>query len=128
CGGGENHRTGLYDGILIKDNHIGLVGIRRAVESAKPTGKKIEVEAKTLAEVREALESGTDIVMLDNMKIAGMKKAVSIIGKRATIEVSGGVTEDNIGAIARLGVDWISVGALTHSVRSVDIGMDVERI
>jgi nicotinate-nucleotide pyrophosphorylase (carboxylating) len=131
CGGGNNHRAGLYDGVLIKDNHIGLVGIRQAVEKSRTLGKNIEVEAKTIAEVGEAIESGADIVMLDNMDIPGMKEAIRTIrasGRKILIEVSGGVSEDNIRAIARLGVDWISVGALTHSVRSVDIGMDVERI
>jgi nicotinate-nucleotide pyrophosphorylase (carboxylating) len=131
CGGGENHRAGLYDGILIKDNHIGLVGIRRAVEGAKPVGKKIEVEAKTLDEVKEAVSAGADIVMLDNMDISQMKEAVRVIrslDKGILIEVSGGVNEGNIGAIAKLSVDWISIGALTHSVKSVDIGMDLEKM
>lgn len=127
CGGGKNHRFGLYDGILIKDNHIRLIGIRDAVSRCRAAGKKVEVEAATIAEVGEALDAGADIIMLDNMTLAQMKESVEVIGKNAMIEVSGGVSEENIAEIAKLGVGWISVGALTHSVKSVDIGMDVEK-
>jgi nicotinate-nucleotide pyrophosphorylase (carboxylating) len=127
CGGGKNHRFGLYDGVLIKDNHIKLVGISDAVMRARSLKKKVEVEVASMEEVREALDAGADMIMLDNMSLGDMKDAVRIIGKKAMIEVSGGINEDNISAIAALGVDWISVGALTHSVKSVDIGMDVER-
>lgn len=128
CGSGHNHRKGLYDEILIKDNHIKLVGLKNAVLNAKKTGKRVEVEAKTLEEVTEALDSSADVIMLDNMNMVEMKKAVRAIGDRAIVEVSGGVDESNIGKIASLGVDWISVGALTHSVKSVDIGLDIEKL
>jgi nicotinate-nucleotide pyrophosphorylase (carboxylating) len=127
CGGGKNHRFGLYDGVLIKDNHIRLVGISEAVRRCRAEKKKVEVETATIAEVSEALDAGADIIMLDNMNHPLMKKAVGMIGKRALVEVSGGVSEKNIAWIAKLGVGWISVGALTHSVRSVDIGMDIEK-
>ncbi len=128
CGGGQNHRKGLYDEFLIKGNHIKLVGLRNAVLSAKETGKRVEVETKTLREVTDAVDSGADVIMLDNMPLGKMKKAVHAIGDKAIIEVSGGVNENNIGKIAKLGVDWISVGSLTHSVKSVDIGLYVEKI
>jgi nicotinate-nucleotide pyrophosphorylase (carboxylating) len=128
CGGGENHRKGLYDEILIKDNHIKLVGLGNAVGRAKKTGKRIEVEVRNLREVSEALDSGADIIMLDNMPLETMKKAVRAIGGRAIVEVSGGVNKDNIGRISKLGVDWISVGSLTHSVKSVNIGLDIEKL
>lgn len=128
CGSGHNHRKGLYDEILIKDNHIKLVGLKNAVLNAKKTGKRVEVETKTIEEVTEAIDSGADVIMLDNMNMVEMKKAVRAIGDRAIVEVSGGVDESNIGKIASLGVDWISVGALTHSVKSVDIGLDIEKL
>ena len=128
-GGGFNHRFGLCDGILIKDNHIAAVGsIMEAVLRAReniPHNMLIEVEAKDLDEVRDAILAGADVIMLDNMKPAVMKQAVKIIGKKALIEASGGVNLQNVMVIAKTGVDFISVGALTHSARAVDISMEV---
>ena len=128
-GGGFNHRFGLCDGILIKDNHIAAVGsITEAVLRAReniPHNMLIEVEAKDLDEVRDAILAGADVIMLDNMKPAVMKQAVKIIGKKALIEASGGVNLQNVMVIAKTGVDFISVGALTHSARAVDISMEV---
>lgn len=128
-GGGWSHRFGLCDGVLIKDNHIAAVGsvaeaVRRARDSA-PKNMLIEVETKNLSEVKEALFAGADVIMLDNMKPAAMKQAVKIIGKTALVEASGGVNLKNVRAIAETGVDFISVGALTHSARAVDISMKV---
>ena len=128
-GGGFNHRFGLCDGILIKDNHIAAVGsIMEAVLRAReniPHNMLIEVEAKNLDEVRGAILAGADVIMLDNMKPAVMKQAVKIIGKKALIEASGGVNLQNVRVIAKTGVDFISIGALTHSARAVDISMEV---
>ncbi len=129
CGGGTNHRIGLYDAVLIKDNHIKLAGgIIPAVKAAKSDlpGKKIEVETKTLGEVREALASGADRVLLDNMSLKTMKEAVKLC-KRAGVktEASGGVNLNNVAAIARTGVDFISVGALTHSAKALDINLKI---
>lgn len=128
-GGGTNHRSGLFDGILIKDNHIKACGgIRQAVEKARaniPHTFKIEVEAKDLNEVREALESGVETIMLDNMDTEEMGKAVKVINKRAVVEASGGINLDNIVDVAKTGVDLISVGALTHSARACDISMNI---
>jgi len=128
-GGGYNHRFGLYDGVLIKDNHIRLAGgITKAVNILREravTQKRIEVEASTIDEVKEALEVGADIIMLDNMALKMIKEAVSLINSRAPIEVSGGVTTENVREIAETGVDFISVGLLTHSPRALDIGLYV---
>jgi nicotinate-nucleotide pyrophosphorylase (carboxylating) len=126
AGGGENHRSGLYDGILIKDNHIESAGgIGNAVALAKKGSHlmKVEVEAENIKDVREALKAGADIIMLDNMTVADIKKAVGIVGGKAIIEASGNVSLDNVRAIAETGVDLISVGALTHSAPSADISM-----
>jgi nicotinate-nucleotide pyrophosphorylase (carboxylating) len=129
-GGGINHRTGLYDGILIKENHIAAAGgITAAVCRARayiPHTLKIEVETETLAEVAEALAAGADIIMLDNMDVAAMREAVALIGGKALAEASGGVNLETIRKIAETGVDIISVGALTHSVRAMDISMLME--
>jgi len=129
-GGGYNHRLSLSDGVLIKDNHIKAAGgIKKAVEAARehiPHTAKIEVETETLEQVREALESGADIIMLDNMPPDIMEQAVKIINHRAVTEASGNVTIDNIQQIAATGVDIISVGALTHSAKAMDISMKVE--
>ena len=128
-GGGYNHRAGLYDAILIKDNHISAAGgVREAIRRVyRKYGDSIavEVEARTLKETREAVVSGADIIMLDNMNPATIQKALKIINGRAVSEVSGGVTLENIGQYAATGVDFISVGALTHSAPSVDISMKV---
>ncbi|HOM71001.1 MAG TPA: carboxylating nicotinate-nucleotide diphosphorylase [Armatimonadota bacterium] len=130
-GGGYNHRFGLYDGVLIKDNHIiAAGGVRNAVTAAKagaPHTLKVEVEVRTLDELTEALDSGADAVLLDNMDIETMRQAVEITAGRAVLEASGGVTEQTIADIAATGVDLISVGALTHSVKSLDIGLDFEK-
>lgn len=129
-GGGTNHRTGLYDGVLIKENHIAAAGgIPEAVRLARayiPHTLKVEVETETLEQVALALEAGADIIMLDNMSLSQMSEAVILIGKRALVEASGGVNLQSIKAIARTGVDIISVGALTHSVRATDISMLME--
>lgn len=129
-GGAQNHRSGLYDHILIKDNHIEAAGgVAEAIDRADRLyhgAVPIEVEASTMAEVRAALKAGADIIMLDNMSVARIRSAMKIIDNRALLEVSGGVTLSNVGAIARLGVDFISVGALTHSARAVDISMLVD--
>ena len=129
-GGGTNHRTGLYDGVLIKENHIAAAGgILEAVRRARayiPHTLKIEVETETLEQVALALQAGADIIMLDNMGLPEMSEAVILIGKRALVEASGGVNLQSIAAIAQTGVDIISVGALTHSVRAADISMLME--
>ncbi len=125
-GGGKNHRLGLWDEILIKGNHIDLVGLKEAVKGAKGLGKKVEVETRNLKEVKEALESGADIIMLDNMDLKMIKEGVKLIGKRAIIEASGGVNMDNVREIAKTGVDWISVGRLTHSARALDISLRIK--
>jgi nicotinate-nucleotide pyrophosphorylase (carboxylating) len=128
-GGGVNHRFGLYDGVLIKDNHIKFAGsIGRAIRLIREraeTGIKIEVEASTLDEVKEAVEAGANIIMLDNMTVETMKRAVEFINGRALIEASGGVSLENIRRIAETGVDFISVGSLTHSPRALDIALYV---
>lgn len=126
-GGGHNHRYNLSDGVLLKDNHIGA-GRRcgRAVRMAReyaPFVRKIEVEVENLEMVREAVEAGADIIMLDNMSSDEMREAVRIIGGRAETECSGNVTRDNIAELAELGVDYISSGALTHSAPILDISM-----
>jgi len=129
-GGGINHRTGLYDGVLIKENHIAAAGgITEAVRRARayiPHTMKIEVETESLAEVGEALAANADIIMLDNMDLTTMAEAVRLIDGRALVEASGGVNLDSIRAIAGTGVDIISVGALTHSARAMDISMLLE--
>nr|WP_320055909.1 carboxylating nicotinate-nucleotide diphosphorylase [Desulfuromonas thiophila] len=126
-GGGQNHRTSLYDGVLIKENHIAAAGgIVPAVQRARtqvPHTLKIEVETRDLDEVRQALEVGADIIMLDNMNLEQMGEAVTLIGDRALTEASGGVNLDRVAAIAATGVRLISVGALTHSVRAADISL-----
>ncbi|MBN2569493.1 MAG: carboxylating nicotinate-nucleotide diphosphorylase [Deltaproteobacteria bacterium] len=128
-GGGFNHRAGLFGGVLIKENHIKAAdGISKAVELVRhnvPMTLKIEVEVKNLEEVREALSTGCDIIMLDNMKTDEMREALSIIQGRAIVEASGNVTLSNVREIAETGVDFISVGALTHSVSAADISLIV---
>lgn len=126
-GGGSNHRSGLDDGILIKDNHIAAAGgLGAAVGLAKsgaPHGLKVEVECETLAQVGEALTAGADIILLDNMSVDDMRQAVKQVGGRALVEASGGIVLANVRAVAETGVDLISVGALTHSAPAVDISM-----
>ncbi|SCZ76425.1 carboxylating nicotinate-nucleotide diphosphorylase [Pseudobutyrivibrio xylanivorans] len=127
CGGGQNHRYNLSDGILLKDNHIGAAGsITKAIEMAKayaPFVRKIEIETETLEQVKEAADAGADIIMLDNMDVATMKEAVKIIDGRAKTECSGNVTRENIANIIDSGVDYVSSGALTHSAPILDISM-----
>ncbi len=126
-GGGCNHRYNLSDGVLLKDNHIGAAGgVKQAVERAKayaPFVRKIEIEVENLDMVREAVEAGADIIMLDNMSHEQMKEALAIIAKRAEVEVSGNVTRENIARLTDLGVDYISSGALTHSSPILDISL-----
>jgi nicotinate-nucleotide pyrophosphorylase (carboxylating) len=129
-GGGVNHRYGLHDAILIKDNHIAVVGsIKEAVLAARkaaPHVMKVEVEVDTLEQLEEALEAGADVILLDNMDIEQLKKAVEITNGKAILEASGGITAANLADVARTGVDIVSMGALTHSVKSLDISLDVE--
>lgn len=126
-GGAQNHRTSLYDGVLIKENHIAAAGgISAAIAGARrsvPHTLKIEVETETLDDVREALAAGADIIMLDNMTLEQMSEAVALIGSKAVTEASGGVNLDTVADIAATGVNLISVGALTHSSRATDISM-----
>jgi nicotinate-nucleotide pyrophosphorylase (carboxylating) len=128
-GGGFNHRMGLFDGILIKDNHIAAAGsISEAVRLARensPHTLKIEVEAEDLAGVEEAVLAGADVILLDNMSPNEMRAAVNLAAGRVKLEASGGITMANIEEIAATGVDYISIGALTHSVRAVDISLEV---
>ena len=134
AGGGENHRTSLGDGILIKDNHLAALrskglSIRETVARARqnsPERLPVEVEVGTVAEASEAVQAGADIVMLDNMGLEDMREAVKSIGGRALVEASGGITLDNVRAVAETGVDSISIGALTHSVRALDISLELE--
>jgi nicotinate-nucleotide pyrophosphorylase (carboxylating) len=129
-GGGSNHRAGLYDAVLIKENHITAAGgITAAVTRSRaciPHTMKIEVETENLAEVAEALACKADIIMLDNMDVATMREAVALIAGRSLVEASGGVNLDTVRGIAETGVDLISVGALTHSARAVDISLLLE--
>jgi nicotinate-nucleotide pyrophosphorylase (carboxylating) len=130
-GGGQNHRIGLYDMIMLKDNHIDMAGgikaaITRTNDYLRATNKKlkIEIETRTLSEVEEVLNTGgVDIIMLDNMDTDTMKKAVTMIGGKYQTEASGGITEQTIRQVAECGVDFISVGALTHSIRSLDLSL-----
>mmetsp|Transcript_3131 Transcript_3131/g.1842 ORF Transcript_3131/g.1842 Transcript_3131/m.1842 type:complete len:275 (+) Transcript_3131:1032-1856(+) len=128
-GGASNHRSGLYDGVLIKDNHITACGgITKAVKLIMKNIShllKVEVEVSDLAQVKEAVEAGADVIMLDNMELDMIKKAVKIIDKKAIVEISGGLTIKDLKNMASTGVDLISVGALTHSARSVDISMKI---
>lgn len=126
-GGGVNHRFSLSDAVLIKDNHIaacgGIIPAVRAARERVPHTVKIEVETETLEQVREAIDAGADIIMLDNMDINTMKEAVSLVGGKAVVEASGGISLDNVYEIAKTGVDIISVGSITHSAGSLDLSM-----
>lgn len=126
-GGGCNHRYNLSDGVLLKDNHIGAAGsITKAVQMAKayaPFVRKIEIEVETLEQVKEAVDAGADIIMLDNMTPDMMKEAVQLIDGRAQTECSGNITKENIAKICEIGVDFVSSGALTHSAPILDISM-----
>lgn len=133
-GGGHNHRLNLADGILIKDNHIQALrsrelGLREVIQLALNRAShtiKVEVEVETLEEVQEAVEAGAPIIMLDNMPVALMREAVALIGGRAVVEASGGITLDTVRAVAETGVDLISIGGLTHSPKALDISLDLE--
>lgn len=134
CGGGRNHRIGLFDMVLIKDNHLAALrearpnAVAAAVQRARAKFPrlKVEVEADTLAQVKQAVAAGADIILLDNMSNAELRRAVKLISGRAQTEASGGVNLKTVRGIAATGVDFISVGALTHSARAVDIGLDFE--
>ncbi|NBV23510.1 MAG: carboxylating nicotinate-nucleotide diphosphorylase [Proteobacteria bacterium] len=134
CGGGRNHRVGLYDLVLIKDNHLAALrnespnAIAAAVQRARAAypNLRVEVEADTLAQVRQAVDAQADIILLDNMSLADLRSAVAIVAGRAQTEASGGVNLQTIRGIAETGVNFISVGALTHSARAVDIALDFE--
>jgi nicotinate-nucleotide pyrophosphorylase (carboxylating) len=126
-GGGTNHRIGLFDGILIKDNHIAVCGgitqaVKRALEG-RSLHLKIEVEVRTIQELIAALEAGADIILLDNMEVEEIRKAVELVGGSVPLEVSGNITLENIEEFAQTGVNYISVGAITHSARAVDLNM-----
>ena len=129
-GGGHNHRFGLYDGVLIKDNHIAAAGgISQALARVRgrlPHTLKVEIEVKNLQELEEAISSGADVIMLDNMSLEDMERAVAATGGRVPLEASGNVTLANVRKIAETGVDFISVGALTHSVAASDISLKIE--
>jgi len=141
-GGGHNHRMGLYDQILIKDNHIKVQSSKFKVRSSRkkasiirelasharrraPKGMKVEVECENLDDFKEALKARTDVIMLDNMKIAQMRRAVKMVAKPTKLEASGRITLKNVREIARTGVDMISIGELTHSVRSIDVALEM---
>jgi nicotinate-nucleotide pyrophosphorylase (carboxylating) len=133
-GGGHNHRMNLADGILIKDNHIQAnrsreMGLKQVIEMALAKAShtiKVEVEVESLKQVQEALDAGAHIIMLDNMSVDLMARATAIIGDRAVVEASGGITYDTVRAVAETGVDLISIGGLTHSVAALDISLDLE--
>jgi nicotinate-nucleotide pyrophosphorylase (carboxylating) len=128
CGGGKNHRFGLYDAVLIKDNHIKAAGgIINAVEKIKKNYNnsiQIEVETTTLSEVNDAILAKSDIIMLDNMPLEDIKKAVNLIDGRASIEVSGSISVDQLNALSKVNIDFVSIGALTHSPKASDISMN----
>lgn len=129
CGGGVNHRFSLADGVMVKDNAVKIFGsVGEAIERVRENMHhllRVEIEVENLDELKEALESGVDAILLDNMSCEDVKKAVSIVGGTVTLEVSGNITLDNVRAYAETGVDLISSGALTHSASSVDISIDV---
>lgn len=128
-GGGQNHRFGLYDAVMLKDNHIAAAGgINLAVEAARSQighMVKIEVECERIQQVKEAIEAGADVIMLDNMDFETMVNAVKIVDGRAVVEASGGIKKGSIRAVAETGVDVISMGAITHSVKALDFSLDI---
>jgi nicotinate-nucleotide pyrophosphorylase (carboxylating) len=125
CGGGANHRAGLDDAILVKENHLRLAGGIRPAVAALRDGRPIEVEAETLAEVAEALEAGVERILLDNMSPAEVARAVGLADGRAQLEASGGITLDTVRAYAETGVEFVSIGALTHSARSLHVSLEL---
>jgi nicotinate-nucleotide pyrophosphorylase (carboxylating) len=132
CGGGTNHRLGLYDCVLIKDNHIALCGsVKEAVRRIRPSvpfTAKIVVECRSLQEVEEALEAKADVIMLDNMPLEELRKAISLAKNKTIVEVSGGVDPTSIRSIAELGPDIISTGYVTHQATWIDISLSIERL
>jgi nicotinate-nucleotide pyrophosphorylase (carboxylating) len=132
CGGGINHRFGLYDQVMIKDNHLVAVGgnIKKAVKCARENYPKlkIEVEADTVQQAKTAAEAGADIILLDNMSREELSQSIELISGRSKTEASGGITMDTVREIAETGVDFISIGALTHSAPAVDIGFDFDQL
>ncbi|MCK4258575.1 MAG: carboxylating nicotinate-nucleotide diphosphorylase [Halanaerobiales bacterium] len=128
-GGGHNHRMGLFDAVMIKDNHIeaagGIIPAVKKAREAIPHTMKIEVEIEDFDGLKEALEAGADIIMLDNMSPEKMKEAVRIVAGRAIVEASGNITDQNIQAVAETGIDVISMGTLTHTIRSLDISLNI---
>ena len=130
-GGGKNHRFNLSDGAMLKDNHIdaagGITAAVTAIRGRLGHMVKLEVETRNLAEVQEALDAGADVIMLDNMDCATMHRAVELVHGRAALEASGGITDDTLRAVAETGVDIISIGALTHSVKAMDISMKINK-
>ena len=129
CGGGRNHRMDLASMAMLKDNHLAAVGgdIVAAVAAVRimlPAGMKVEVEADRREQVERAIASGADVIMLDNMELGAMRECVQLVAGRAIVEASGGVTLERVRSIAETGVDWISVGALTHSAPALDLGLD----
>lgn len=130
CGGGYNHRLALDSSIMIKDNHISICGsITKAIQNAKkhnPHYAKIEIECDTIEQVKEAITEGVDIILLDNMTIDQINESLKIIDKRAKVEASGNVSLETVAQIAKTGVDYISIGKITHSAPSADIGLDIK--
>ncbi len=129
CGGGKNHRFGLFDAVLIKDNHLCIEkDISNAIRKAKRAGK-VEIEVKNIEELKTAVKSGADIILLDNMSLKELKTAVKIVRKiskkKIYLEASGGITKENVKKVAKTGVDFISIGSLTHSVKSLDFSLEV---
>ena len=126
CGGGTNHRFGLHDAVLLKENHLRIAGGIASAVAAARNGRPVEVEAETLAEVAEALEAGAERILLDNMTPEQVRAAVELAGGRAELEASGGVSLATVRAYAETGVDFVSVGALTHSARSLHVSLELE--
>ena len=129
AGGGSNHRSGLDDGILIKDNHVRLAGgVAEAVKRMKAARQEmlIEVEAQSLADVEAAIDAAADVILLDNLPLEQIRQAVARIAGRAKIEISGGVSLDRMPELARTGADYVSIGALTHSAPAVDLSFEIE--
>jgi len=133
-GGGQNHRMNLADGVLIKDNHqVALrshgLGLKEVVKKARkhaPRAMRVEVEVESVKQAQAALSAGADIIMLDNMKLENMRKVVKLVKGKAQLEASGGITLDNVRSVAETGVDYISIGALTHSAKALDISLELE--
>lgn len=129
CGGGTNHRFGLFDGILVKDTHLRLAGgVEPAVRVALATGRPVEVECESLEAVEAALRAGATRILLDNMAVADLRRAVEIVAGRAWLEASGGVTLTTVREIAETGVDAVSIGSLTHGARSLDVSFEIVEV